>query len=103
MRSCSSVTSTSAPAIGLVQLGLGQRAVVGRDPEVAEPAQQLESGFGNPACDDDTGGAHGRPSQKSPTVRPFSSMSMLCAAGVLPSPGICVMSPHSGTSQPAPV
>ena len=36
-------------------------------------------------------------------VRPFSSMSTLSAAGVLPRPGICVMSPHSGTSQPAPV
>jgi len=41
--------------------------------------------------------------QKSPTVLPSASMSTFSAAGVLPSPGICVMSPHSGTSQPAPV
>ena len=44
-----------------------------------------------------------RAAQNSPTVRPSSSMSTLSAAGVLPRPGICMMSPHSGTSQPAPV
>ena len=41
--------------------------------------------------------------QNRPTVRPSASMSTLRAAGALPSPGICWMSPHSGTSQPAPV
>ena len=34
---------------------------------------------------------------------PSASMSTFSAAGLLPSPGICMMSPHSGTSQPAPV
>ena len=38
-----------------------------------------------------------RPSGPSPSMSTFS------AAGVLPRPGICWMSPHSGTSQPAPV
>ena len=41
--------------------------------------------------------------QKSPTVRPWSSMSTLKAAGVAESPGIVCMSPQSATSQPAPV
>jgi hypothetical protein len=43
------------------------------------------------------------PAQNSPTVRPSSSMSTFSAAGSLPRPGICWMSPQSGTSQPAPV
>ena len=41
--------------------------------------------------------------ENSPTVRPSSSMSTLSAAGDLPRPGICMMSPHSGTTHPAPV
>ena len=41
--------------------------------------------------------------QKRPMVLPSSSMSTFSAAGVLPRPGICWMSPQSGTSQPAPV
>ena len=44
-----------------------------------------------------------RADQKSPTVRPSSSMSTLRAAGSLPRPGICWMAPASGTSHPAPV
>ena len=42
-------------------------------------------------------------SQKSPTVRPCSSMSTLNAAGVAERPGIVCMSPQRATSQPAPV
>ena len=41
--------------------------------------------------------------QNSPTVSPDSSMSIANAAGVFPSPGIVIMSPHSATIQPAPV
>src|SRR5262249_50495267 len=41
--------------------------------------------------------------QNKPTVRPSESISTFKAAGALPSPGICWMSPHSGTTQPAPV
>ena len=47
--------------------------------------------------------AQGAPVQNRPTVRPAASMSTPVAPGVLPSPGIWVTSPQSGTSQPAPV
>jgi hypothetical protein len=36
------------------------------------------------------------PPRNSPTVRPSASMSTLCAAGVLPKPGICWIAPQSG-------
>ena len=48
-------------------------------------------------------GAEAAAAQKSPTVRPSLSMSISNAAGFLPRPGIWRMSPHSGTSQPAPL
>src|SRR5262249_7634633 len=41
--------------------------------------------------------------QNKPPVSPSASMSIANAAGVFPRPGIVIMSPHSATSQPAPV
>lgn len=43
------------------------------------------------------------PDYESPTISPFSSMSMPSAAGFLGKPGIVMMSPHSATRNSAPV
>lgn len=37
-----------------------------------------------------------------PLITPSSSMSILKAAGVLPMPGMSIMSPHTATKKPAP-
>ena len=47
--------------------------------------------------------AQGALAQNRPTVRPSRVDVHARGPGVLPSPGIWVISPHSGTSQPAPV
>ena len=93
-----------------VQLLDGQRAVVRRPTPVTGITQQRERGLGDQTRDDDPSQGRrpvrargdGRPLEE-PDRAPVGVDVDVQRGGVLPRPGICWMSPHSGTSQPAPV
>jgi hypothetical protein len=68
-----------------------------RDPTAARLCESVTTGATNLPCPVTAA------RQNRPMVRPSPSISMPSAAGSFPSPGIWVISPHSGTSQPAPV
>jgi len=104
-RSCSAATTRpGASGICLVE----RRAAIAQSPRPTRPSwrrptrRQAPAGPGNELEEASSSSSRTQAHQLSPTISPFSSMSMISAAGCDDSPGIVLMSPHMRYTKPAP-